>query len=249
MSATGTASSNRILRMSRSSGASACRARSSAICTRLTRESCSARSTLVSGGCEELSISLASLSGTSCREGARCETLAYNADKVVVDDDAMVDAKHFRSLLEAPAVARDEAFKQDRGRAEPLRFGRRPPFSPQAIAVVEKQTLNNDGQIGSQGASPFEPSEHLVLSLDKMQANLGAKIVGLRAIEPMPAADLCCHVIDDWKTGKEEGFIVRRRALRQRWCGAVPAGRDLRGSVLRRARPPREWRHPPKQPL
>jgi hypothetical protein len=40
-----------------------------------------------------------------------------------------------------------------------------------------------------------------------MQANLGAEIVCRWTIEPMPAANLACHVIDDGKTGEEEGFI------------------------------------------
>jgi hypothetical protein len=121
----------------------------------------------------------------------------------------VIDAQSVDHLLEAPPVARHQTLDQNRGRTESLRLGGRPPLPPQPVPVIEKQPLDDDGDVGRQAAALFEAAQYFVVAVDEMQPHFRPEIVSLGCAQAMAAAHLSRDVIDDGETREKEGFTFQ----------------------------------------
>ena len=81
--------------------------------------------------------------------------------------DIVIDPEDFEGFFDAMRVAVDEALEQHRDRPEPLGHRRGTPASPLFRAEIERQALDDRGQVGPEGAAILELAEDRVILIDQ----------------------------------------------------------------------------------
>src|SRR3954468_21785437 len=81
----------------------------------------------------------------------------------------------------------EELFEIDGQRSEALRFGRGVPLAPDMDAVIERQSLDDDADVGGETASRLVCTKDGVVVIDEFQLYYRGELLGVMRIEPVPA--------------------------------------------------------------
>ena len=116
-------------------------------------------------------------------------------------------------FLEGVSVAPDQPLQQDRHRAAPPRFGRRPPLAPRRDAVVVEHPLKGDGQEGLQAAAPLEFPQDRVVVVHQPQPRVRREVLRIGGVEMVPAAHEGDDAIDQREMREKERLAGHGRAV------------------------------------